>query len=105
MWMGIVLYHWCCNNIIWIVGVVTVKGSTAGADGSGLKVVTGRSLVQVEMVIVDLIKCLEESEMNKEARIALVENRLTNLQGSPKNIKCPGVARKVARQLRNLKKD
>lgn len=55
------------------------------------------------MVIVDLIKCLEESEMNKEARIALVENRLTNLQGSPKNIKCPGVVRKVARQLRNLK--
>lgn len=105
MWMGIILYHWCCNNIIWIVGVVTVKGSTAGADGSGLKVVTGRSLVQVEMVIVDLIKCLEESEMNKEARIALAENRLANLQGSPKNIKCPGVVRKVARQLRNLKKD
>lgn len=51
------------------------------------------------------MKCLEESEMNKEAKIALAENRLANLQGSPKNIKCPGVERKVARQLRNLKKD
>lgn len=57
------------------------------------------------MVSVDLLKCLEESEMNKEAQIALAENRLANLQGSPKNIKCPGVVRKVARQLRNLKKD
>ena len=45
MWMGIVLYHWCCNNIIWIVGAIAVKGSTAGAVDSGLKVVAGRSLV------------------------------------------------------------
>lgn len=36
-------------------------------------------------------------------KLALVENRLANLRQSPKNIKCPGVCRKLTRQVRNLR--
>lgn len=40
--------------------------------------------------------------MSKEQRLALMENRLNTLKGSPKNIKCPGVVRKLERQIRNI---
>ena len=39
--------------------------------------------------------------MTKEAKLALVKDRYARLYGSPKNIKCPGVLRKLARQIRN----
>lgn len=42
--------------------------------------------------------------MLKEHRLALMKNRLTTLEGSVKNIKCPGVVRKVKRQIRNMEK-
>jgi len=40
--------------------------------------------------------------MTREQKKAILENRLNTLKGSPKNIKCPGVVRKLTRQLRNI---
>ena len=40
--------------------------------------------------------------MNKEQKLALMKNRLLTLKGSPKNIKCPGVVKKLERQIRNI---
>ena len=42
--------------------------------------------------------------MNKEQKLALMKDRYKKLAGSPKNIKCPGVMRKLARQIRNMEK-
>lgn len=42
--------------------------------------------------------------MSNEARLALLKNRLITLEGSNKNIKCPGVLRKIRRQIRNMEK-
>ena len=39
-----------------------------------------------------------------EQRIAILKDKLTKLENSPKNIKCPGVLKKRRRQLRNLQK-
>ena len=41
--------------------------------------------------------------MTKEMEIVAIENRLKKLRGSTKNIKSPGVVRKLERKLRNLK--
>lgn len=41
--------------------------------------------------------------MTKEMEIIAIENRLKKLRGSIKNIKSPGVVRKLERKLRNLK--
>lgn len=41
--------------------------------------------------------------MTKEDKLARMENRLSVLKGSPKNVKCPGVIRKLSRQIRNMK--
>ena len=43
--------------------------------------------------------------MNKEQRLALMKNRLSTLKDSPKNLKCPGVVRKLTRQLRNIENE
>lgn len=40
--------------------------------------------------------------MNREAKLALAKGRYARLAGSEKNIKCPGVLRKIKRQIRNL---
>ena len=40
--------------------------------------------------------------MNKEQKLAWIKDRYNKLAGSPKNIKCPGVVRKLARQIRNM---
>lgn len=40
--------------------------------------------------------------MTREEKLVLMKNRLSVLKGSVKNIKCPGVVRKVERQIRNL---
>lgn len=40
--------------------------------------------------------------MTREQKKAILENRLKTLKESPKNVKCPGVVRKLTRQLRNL---
>ena len=40
--------------------------------------------------------------MNKEQKLALMKNRLASLKGNPKNVKCPGVVRKLSREIRNL---
>ena len=37
-------------------------------------------------------------------KLALMENRYTTLKEKEKDIKCPGVLRKLARQIRNLKR-
>jgi len=42
--------------------------------------------------------------MTKEDKIKVTTARVNKLAGSPKNFKCPGVLRKVQRQLRNLQK-
>jgi hypothetical protein len=42
--------------------------------------------------------------MTNEAIIAIKEDRYKRLMNSPKNIKSPGVVRKLAREIRNLKK-
>ena len=39
--------------------------------------------------------------MSKEDKIAITKDRYNKLKESPKNIKCPGVLRKLERQLRN----
>ena len=40
--------------------------------------------------------------MNKELKILNLENRIHKLENSPKNIKCPGVLKKLRRQYRIL---
>ena len=45
-----------------------------------------------------------EEAMEKKNKIEILKNKLNKLEGSPKNIKCPGVVRKLRRQLRNLEK-
>lgn len=40
--------------------------------------------------------------MTREQKLALMKNRLSTLEGSPKNLKCPGVTRKLRRQIRNM---
>ena len=42
--------------------------------------------------------------MLKKHKLALAKNRLSILEGSEKNIKCPGVVRKIRRQIRNMEK-
>jgi len=43
--------------------------------------------------------------MSKEQKLALMKNRLATLKGSPKNIKCPGVVRKLERQVRKMENE
>lgn len=43
--------------------------------------------------------------MSKEQKLALIKNRLAILKGSPKNIKCPGVVRKLERQVRKMENE
>ena len=40
--------------------------------------------------------------MNKEQKLALMKNRLSTLEGTSKNVKCPGAVRKLRRTIRNL---
>ena len=40
--------------------------------------------------------------MTKEAKLVLMKDRLNKLEGSKKNIKCPGVVKKLRRQIRNM---
>ena len=42
--------------------------------------------------------------MSTEQKLNLMKARYARLTGSIKNIKCPGVARKLLRQIRNLDK-
>ena len=42
--------------------------------------------------------------MTYEDKYRILKNRYNKLNGSPKNIKCPGVVRKLARQIRNMEK-
>jgi hypothetical protein len=42
--------------------------------------------------------------MNKEQILALKKDRFNKLAGTPKNIKCGGVVRKLRRSIRNLEK-
>ena len=41
--------------------------------------------------------------MTNEQKLALMKNRLTVLESNGKNVKCPGVVRKLHRQIRNMK--
>lgn len=38
--------------------------------------------------------------MDKATRKAILEDRYKRLAGTPKNVKCPGVAKKLLRRLR-----
>jgi hypothetical protein len=40
--------------------------------------------------------------MSKEQKFALMKNRLSTLEGTSKNVKCPGTVRKLKRAIRNL---
>lgn len=40
--------------------------------------------------------------MKKEEKLMITKERLSRLNNSPKNIKCPGVVRKLKRQVRNM---
>ena len=40
--------------------------------------------------------------MTSTERLNLMKDRLGRLQNSPKNIKCPGVVRKLSRQVRKM---
>ena len=40
--------------------------------------------------------------MTKVEKLAIMKDRLFKLQNNPKDIKCPGVIRKLERQVRNL---
>lgn len=42
--------------------------------------------------------------MTNSEKLALMENRYITLKEKEKNIKCPGVLRRLAREIRNLKK-
>jgi hypothetical protein len=42
--------------------------------------------------------------MEKEIKLAIAKDRLNRLSNSPKNIKCPGVVRKLRRQIKNLER-
>lgn len=42
--------------------------------------------------------------MTTEQKLAIAKDRLNRLENSPKNSKCPGVVRKLRRQIRGLKK-
>lgn len=40
--------------------------------------------------------------MTKEQTLALMKDRMAKLEDSPKCTKCPGVKRKLSRQIRNM---
>lgn len=42
--------------------------------------------------------------MQKEAALALKKSRLAQLKSNGRNVKSPGVIRKLAREIRNLEK-
>ena len=42
--------------------------------------------------------------MTDQEKLAILKDRFARLDGSPKNIKCPGTLRKVRRQVRNMEK-
>ena len=42
--------------------------------------------------------------MFKKHKLALLKDRLSVLERTEKNIKCPGVTRKIRRQIRNMEK-
>jgi hypothetical protein len=42
--------------------------------------------------------------MTREQILAIKKDRFSKLNNSPKNIKAPGVVRKLAREIRNLSK-
>ena len=42
--------------------------------------------------------------MTKEAKLALAKERLNKLEQSNKNLKCPGVKKKLTRQIRNMER-
>lgn len=51
-----------------------------------------------------LVSCLErENKMTNSEKLMILENRYLRLKEKPKCIKCPGVLRKIAREIRNLK--
>ena len=43
--------------------------------------------------------------MTKEMKLAIAESRYARLSESPKNFKCPGVLRRLRREIRNLRKE
>ena len=42
--------------------------------------------------------------MTKQEKLVITKDRYNKLRNSEKNIKCPGVVRKLARQIRNMEK-
>lgn len=46
-----------------------------------------------------------ERIMTQVEKLALMKNRLATLEERPKNIKCPGVVRKLRRTIRNMEQN
>ena len=44
----------------------------------------------------------EIKNMTREVRMAQLKERINKLEENGKNVKCPGVLRKLRRQLRNM---
>ena len=42
--------------------------------------------------------------MTKEIKLAITKDRYNRLSNTPKNVKCPGVLRKIRREIKNLEK-
>jgi len=42
--------------------------------------------------------------MTKQEKLDLLKARLAILSSNPKDLKCPGVVKKITRQIRNLEK-
>jgi hypothetical protein len=40
--------------------------------------------------------------MTKDEKLSMMKFRYNRLNGTPKNIKCPGVLKKLKRQIRNM---
>lgn len=40
--------------------------------------------------------------MTREQKLAIAKNRMKTLESNGKNVKCPGVLRKLRRQVRNM---
>lgn len=43
--------------------------------------------------------------MTKEMKLEMLKSRYERLSQSPKNFKCPGVLRRLRREIRNAEKD
>ena len=59
-------------------------------------------------IIVEVFKLKKgqtKRNWTKEQKLAIMKHRLATLRGTDKNVKCPGVTRKLARQIRSMENE